>query len=80
MTFFGPALQSGTYFDIRVQTPGRAVDEVVFNFQGAASARHTVTPSTRTGRWVITGVRAHRDPSDHQGGFNPVWITLDVTR
>jgi hypothetical protein len=80
VTFFGPALPPRTYFDVRVQAPGSAVDEVVFNFQDAASARHTVAPSNRAGTWIITGVRAHRDPSDHRGDFDAVWIALDVTR
>jgi hypothetical protein len=78
--FIGTSLTSETYFDVRFLAPGSAVDEVVFNWQRGISDRRTVGLSTRPGKWIITGVRGHRDPRDHEGGFNPLLITLEVTR
>jgi hypothetical protein len=80
-TFFsGPALTSETYFDIRYLSPGSSTDEVAFNWQRGTSSRHIVGPSTQPGKWVFTGIRAHRGVFDHEGEFNPLRITLEVTR
>jgi hypothetical protein len=78
--FRGTALTSETYFDVRFLAPGSTVDEVACNWQRGTSGRHTLDLSTRPGKWIITGVRAHRDPWDHKGGFTALLTTLEVAR
>jgi hypothetical protein len=37
-----------------------------------------VSPDTPTGTWIITGVRAHQDPTDHTGTFITVSASITV--
>ncbi len=78
--FTGTGLTLETYFDLRFRAPGDAVDEVVFNWQRGTSSPHIADPSTRPGKWIITGVRAHRDSWDHEGSFNPLSVVLEIMR
>jgi hypothetical protein len=42
--------------------------------------RHLIDPSTAPGKWIITGVRAHYRSYYTKGDFDPVRITVEVTR
>jgi hypothetical protein len=79
-SFYGSGLTPSTCLDVRFRSPGSSSDYVVFNWQCGQTARHEIALSTQTGRWIITGVRAHRERWDHSGNFNPLWITMDVAR
>jgi hypothetical protein len=79
-TFYGPALTEATHFDLRVRAPKKALDEIVVDWQKGISGRHPIPPVTEVGTWIITGVRAHEGPSNHDGDFHPVWTALEVTR
>ncbi|HYK91834.1 MAG TPA: glycosyltransferase family 39 protein [Acidobacteriota bacterium] len=78
--FSGRSLTSDLYFDIRFMAPQVPGNQVAFNWQYGSFHRHSIAPTTTPGKWIITGVRAHRDPQDHNGEFNPVTIPLEVTR
>jgi hypothetical protein len=80
MTFSGTGLSEDMYFDIRYRAPQMSADQVAFNWQHGISSHHTLDASTFAGKWVITGVRAHLDPWQHDGEFHDVAISLDVIR
>jgi hypothetical protein len=79
-SFLGPDLSFDTCFDVLVRLPGSSADQVVNNWQKGTPFRHNVDASTATGAWVITGVRAHKDPFRHSGDFLPLKIRLEVSR
>ncbi len=78
--FPGTAAQSDVCFDVRYLSPGTSVEQIVVNWQCGTSSRHTVPVSAPPGKWIITGIRAHRDPFSPIGEFKPVKITLEITR
>jgi hypothetical protein len=78
ITLSGANLSSQTYFDVRFRAPGATSDDVVENWQQGASVTHNVPAGTASGAWKITGMRAHRDASDHSASFIPVPATLTV--
>jgi hypothetical protein len=80
MSFSGAGLRADLYFDILYAAPHLSGEHVVNNWQYGPSSSHPVHPSIAPGRWTILGVRAHRNPSYHEGAFDPVKITLDITR
>jgi hypothetical protein len=80
MSFSGIRLTSETYFDIRYKPPNTAVEQITVNWQYGASLRHLIDPSTAPGKWIITGVRAHYRSYYTKGDFDPVRITVEVTR
>jgi parallel beta-helix repeat protein len=77
-TFSGSNLTNATYFDIRFRAPGATSDDVTFNWQQGVAASHSVAPNTAIGDWTINGARAHQDPNDHSGPFEPVRVNLSV--
>jgi hypothetical protein len=79
VSFSGPSLNADTYFDIRFRAPDNSADQTVLNYQKGTSSHHEVVPGTQPGTYVITGVRAHRLVSDHEGDFHPLWMQFNVT-
>jgi tungstate transport system substrate-binding protein len=77
-TFAGVNLSAQMYFDVRFRRPGAATDEIAQDWQQGPSATHNIAAATQPGIWRITGVRAHREASDHSGSFIPVPATLTV--
>ena len=78
-TFSGTNLSDQTYFDVRFHSPGSATDQVALNWQRGTSATHNVPSGTATGIWSVTGIRAHKDIGDHNGGFVSVSATVTVS-
>jgi hypothetical protein len=78
VTFTGKNLSNTIYFDVRFRAPGASADDVALNWQQGTSAPHDIPRGTAAGDWIITGVRAHADPNDHAGPFEPVQSTLSV--
>jgi tungstate transport system substrate-binding protein len=76
VTFTGANLSASTYFDVRFRRPGATSDEVALNWQQNVSASHPIPPTSPTGIWRITGVRAHQDSGDHSAALIPVTGTL----
>src|SRR5262249_10817916 len=75
-TISGSNLTNQTFFDMRFRAPGSAADNVAPNWQTGVSAPHSVPAGLATGTWMITGVRAHQDASDHTGSFVPLSTTI----
>jgi len=76
--FSGMNLTDQTFFDVRFRAPESSIDQEVSNWQLGTSATHTLPAGTPLGPWTFTGVRAHRDESDHTGIFTPVATVLTV--
>jgi uncharacterized delta-60 repeat protein len=77
-TLSGTNLTDRTYFDVRFRSPGSDTDQVSLNWQRGTSARHNISAGTTAGTWIVTGIRAHEDVSDHSGEFISVSTTLTV--
>jgi uncharacterized delta-60 repeat protein len=77
-TFSGSTLTDQTYFDLRFRSPNSNTEQVALNWQRGTSVSHTITGGTATGTWTVTGVRPHRDASDHASEFVFVSATLTV--
>ena len=77
-TVSGSNLTAQTSFDIRFRPPGSMTDGIAWNWQTGPTMNQPVTPATPTGTWIITGVRAHQDPTDHTGTFVTVSASITV--
>jgi uncharacterized delta-60 repeat protein len=77
-TLSGTNLTDRTYFDVRFRSPGSDTDQVSLNWQRGTSAQHNISAGITAGTWIVTGIRAHEDVSDHSGEFVPVYATLTV--
>lgn len=78
--FSGTDLNNSTYFDVRFRRPGSTQDETALNWQQGVSMSHAVTTGTRTGSWIVTGIRAHDDRDNHSGDFLTVSTALTVAQ
>jgi uncharacterized delta-60 repeat protein len=74
----GSNLTDLTYFDVRFRSPGTTADQVSLNWQQGRTARHTVAAGTNSGAWIVTGMRAHENLSDHGGEFAPISAMITV--
>ncbi|MBI4475200.1 MAG: hypothetical protein HY646_21230 [Acidobacteria bacterium] len=79
-TISGTNLSSETYFDVRFHGPGGTTDEMALNWQQGTSAPHSIPADAAVGTWTETGVRAHREATDHTGPFVPIIAGFVVTR
>ena len=74
----GSNLTPHTFFDVRFSAPGSKAYAVALNWQKGPTGSHDVPVGTATGKWIITGVRAHEDEADHSGSFAPLLATITV--
>jgi hypothetical protein len=74
----GANLTAQTYFDLLYQAPGSTVVEEALNWQIGAAGVHTILTGTQLGTWIVSGVRAHEDETDHTGAYVPVSTTVKV--
>jgi hypothetical protein len=78
-TFSGSNLAVDTFFDVRFSAPGSNATDVALNWQRGSVAAHDVSSGIVPGTWTISGVRAHRNETDHTGIFFPVLATITVS-
>jgi uncharacterized delta-60 repeat protein len=78
VNFSGDNLTDETFFDVRFTAPGSNDSVVVLNWQTGLAANHSVPAGTTSGIWNISGVRAHKIESDHNGNFVSVSAMITV--
>jgi photosystem II stability/assembly factor-like uncharacterized protein len=74
----GANLTAQSYFDVLYQAPGTNVVEEALNWQIGAAGVHTIATGTQLGTWIVSGVRAHEDETDHTGAYVPVSTAVKV--
>ncbi len=77
-TFSGTSLSAQTYFDIKLRAPDSTTEQEASNWQQGTPISHAVPGSIKTGTYVVTAVRAHKDSADHNGAYIPVSASLAV--
>ncbi len=77
-TILGNNLTSSTYFDLLYQGPSAStVQNTANNWQQDSTFTQVNTSGTR-GTFILLGLRAHNNVTDHSGSFMPVSAVLTV--